>query len=179
MNGYLGEIRLFPFSWAPRGWLPCNGALLNINQNAALFSLLGAVYGGDGKTTFGLPDLRGRAAMCQGNPQVEAFPVKPGVKTGSETAAIPASILPQHSHLVNVSTAAAGNTNPPGAVPAIARRASGAPGNLYVNAQAGTAVQISATSVAPTPGAPVANLQPSLVLNYCICISDGIYPPRP
>lgn len=171
MDYFLGEVRLFPFAWAPKGWLPCDGSLLQIAQNTALFSLLGITYGGDGKTTFGLPDLRGRVAACQGDPQVEAFPFKPGTKTGTETAAIPASILPQHDHKVFVSTASTGNIGAQGGVPAIARRAT------YVAAKSNTAVVINSASVSPTPGAPVANMQPSLVLNYCICTS-GIYPPH-
>ncbi|CAM3846895.1 hypothetical protein CCOS865_03274 [Pseudomonas reidholzensis] len=180
MNGYLGEIRLFPFAWAPEGWLPCNGSVLQIARNPALFSLIGTVYGGDGKTTFALPDLRGRVAACQGNPQVEAFPLKPGAQSGSETAAIPLSILPQHSHAVNVSTAPSNNTVPQGGVPAISRRAAGqqVAGNIYVTAQADKAVVINGATVAPTPGAPVANMQPSLVLNYCILV-NGYYPTRP
>ena len=95
MDPFIGEITLFAFNQTPQGWLPCNGQVLNINQYAALFSLLGTVYGGDGKTTFGLPDLRGRVAVNQGTTAAPFYTM--GLAAGSESVTLTTSNIPLHT----------------------------------------------------------------------------------
>jgi microcystin-dependent protein len=179
MDGFLGEIRLFTTSWVPKYWLACNGQTLPIAQNQALYSLIGTTYGGDGKTTFNLPDLRGRVAIGRNLAATAETAVHPiAEKAGSETAAIPAAILPAHNHLVRVSEATTGNTGPAGNYPGASLLANGnAAGNAYVNADVTGRTAINSNTVSTIGGAPATNLQPSFVLNYCIC-SSGVYPPR-
>lgn len=95
---FIGEIRLFGFSFCPRDWAVCAGALMSISQNGALFSLLGTAYGGDGRTSFGLPDLRGRAAMSQGHHPGSSFDWRIGQVAGAETHTLTASELANHTH---------------------------------------------------------------------------------
>ncbi|MFJ3448340.1 phage tail protein [Pseudomonas sichuanensis] len=173
MDGYLGEIRLFPFSWAPNDWLPCDGRTLNIRQYQALYSLLGTTYGGDGTATFALPDLQGRVAVG-----TDSNPAR-GTKSGAEKVAVPAQILPEHNHTVGISLAGSGNTAPEYGLPAVCRNGSGvAASKTYVKASTDRAVIINPATVASTPGAPVDNMQPSLVLTYCICVANALYPPH-
>ena len=108
---FVGEIRMFGFGFAPQGWAPCNGQLLPINQNQALFSLLGTTYGGDGEATFALPDLRSRVPVGQGQgPGLSAY--AEGQAGGAETVTLTATQMPGHTHPVRASSSAAGSTSP-------------------------------------------------------------------
>src|SRR6187402_1117505 len=110
---FVAEIRIFPFSFAPKGWAFCDGQLLPLSQNTALFSLLGTTYGGDGKTTFALPDLRGRAPIHQGQgPGLTSRSL--GEQDGTETVTLISSQIPAHAHTVNA-VSGAGNAAAPAA----------------------------------------------------------------
>lgn len=163
---FVGEIRLVGFNFAPTNWALCNGQLLPINQNAALFSLLGTTYGGDGMTTFALPDLRGRAALHFGQGRGLSN-YQQGQTTGWESTTLLASNLPPHSHPgMYASTTETTDRPSAGMAPA--------PGGSYGPPDSGV-------SMAPTQLAgnatPISLLQPSLVLNYIISLV-GIYPSR-
>ena len=172
-NPFVAEIRIFPFNFAPKGWAFCNGQLMSISQNTALFSLLGTFYGGDGKSTFALPNLQGSAAMhtdqFSGGGQ---FPI--GSQSGSDTVTLLTSEMPSHGHTVQCDTNALNTslTSPSANVPG-----NTSPNKIY-----------SATTTPNTPmnpsmigiaggSQPHNNLQPYLVLNYCIAL-QGVYPPR-
>ena len=110
---FVGEIRMFAGNFAPRGWAFCDGQLLAVSQNDALFSLLGTIYGGDGRTTFGLPDMRGRIPIHAGSgPGLSQRPL--GAKSGSEQETLTVAQLASHTHRVQVSTAAATQNSPSG-----------------------------------------------------------------
>jgi microcystin-dependent protein len=181
MDPFLGEIRLFPWGWAPSGWLPCEGQILPFNTYVALASLLGTRFGGNGSTTFGLPDLRGRTAIGQNavastNPVLGVHAL--GSAGGSETVALGVNTLATHTHGTHVSNAA-GTTGPAGAIPAVSSNSSGAASRAtYVTAAGSDLVALNSATVAPTPGTPVANMQPSIVGGFFIA-TNGIYPPRP
>ena len=106
MTPFLGQLMLFPFNFPPRGWALCQGQLLPINQNQALFSLLGTTYGGDGRTTFGLPDLRGRTPVSMGSG------MNLGEKAGEEMHTLNTNEVPSHNHAINGTTAAANAPGP-------------------------------------------------------------------
>lgn len=167
---YLGEIRLLPYEWPPKGWALCQGQTLAISTNQALFSLLGTTYGGNGTTTFQLPDLRGRSVRhaAQDTPQ--------GTMAGQETVTLTSSQMPAHVH---AAMAASGNGNSSAFAGALVSGAVAGtnPVNLY--ADAASPVQALAPACVGTQGAsqPHENCQPSLVLNYCIAVS-GVYPSR-
>jgi len=110
---FIGQISIFSFNFPPKGWAFCNGQLLPINQNQALFSLLGTMYGGDGRTTFALPDLRGRVPMHFGSVHVQ------GERAGTEAATVTASTMPPHFHHVPATSAAGASDDPTGKVPAM------------------------------------------------------------
>ncbi|MGD0959430.1 MAG: tail fiber protein [Methylomonas sp.] len=167
---FLGEIRIFAGNFAPTGWFLCQGQLLPINQYAALFSLLGTTYGGNGTNNFALPDLRGRVVVGMGNgagltPRVE------GEISGAENNTLLASQLPAHSHAL-VGTSATGATDNP----ANALLASGSGTPIY-NSSSGP-VSLAANSIGATGGGQaVNNMQPYLVINYIIAF-QGIFPSR-
>lgn len=162
---FVGEIRPFGFQFAPRGWMECNGQLLAISQYQALFSLLGAMYGGDGRTTFGLPDLRGRAAMHVGQTHAQ------GQRGGVENVVLTAAQLPQHTHAAECSNVPATQTSPAGKF-----WAQDANGNVVFNNTGGTTM--APTAIENTGGGqPHQNMQPYLVVNYCIAV-EGVYPSR-
>ncbi len=168
MDAFVGELRCFGFTFAPNGWAQCNGQLLAISQNTALFSLLGTTYGGDGRTTFGLPDLRGRVPIGAGQGPGLANYVQ-GEAAGSEQVTLIATQVPPHSHTVNASSSAS-SKSPADALPAATQA-----GSAY-----GTAPDLAMSAAMVTgggSGAPHPNLQPYLVLNWCICLY-GEYPPR-
>lgn len=168
---YVGEIRAFGFTYAPQGWALCNGQLLPIAPNTALFSLLGTYYGGDGRTTFALPNLPSRVVMHPGQgPGLSSHGL--GEVGGVAEVTLLAQEVPGHSH--SVPLAAAGNFRVPVAGRAIAGSAD-AP--AFADGSAST-VPLAAGSLTVTGGdAPHNNLMPYLVLNYCIALA-GIFPTR-
>jgi len=170
-DAYIGEIRLLPYTFAPLNWVFCNGQLLKISENSALYSILGTTYGGDGRVTFGLPNLSGRIAMGAGSgPGLSTYPW--GATVGSTTATMTADQLPQHSHEVICDTAP-GTVNSPKSAFAGKDKASG----LYKDNPT-SFVNMSPVMMGETGhGKPHPNIQPFLVVNYCICV-EGIYPPR-
>ncbi|HEX8466470.1 MAG TPA: tail fiber protein [Allosphingosinicella sp.] len=170
---FVAEIRIFPFNFAPKGWAWCNGQLMPISQNTALFALLGTTYGGDGKSNFALPDLQGRAPMHPGQgPGLSLHDL--GEIGGSETVTLLQSEIPAHTHGVLAGPAiVAGDSN----IPAGNAFAKSAQGNSY--APAGNAVQMSMSAVTPT-GAdqPHNNMQPYLTCYFNIAL-QGVFPSRP
>src|SRR5437667_1246354 len=141
-NPFVAEIRIFPFNFPPVGWAFCNGQLLPISQNTALFSLLGTTYGGDGKSTFALPDLEGRAPMHPGQgPGLSLHDL--GETGGSETVSLLESEIPNHTHAMQASTAPGNSKIPAGNVVA---RATG--GNVYLPAAGRPLVAVSAQALA-------------------------------
>jgi microcystin-dependent protein len=161
---FLAEIRIVGFNFAPRGYATCDGQILPINQNQSLYSLLGTTYGGDGRTTFGLPELRGRAPV-----HVGANGVTLGQKSGAETATLSAGALPQHSHALRATAASANATDPAG------RALAGSTADLY--APPGAVVEMNSQTVAETGGQAHPNMQPFLTLNFVIAL-QGLFPSR-
>jgi microcystin-dependent protein len=158
---FLSEIRLFSFQFAPKGWALCNGQLLPINQNQALFSLLGTTYGGDGRVNFGLPDLQGRAPMHMGGGHTL------GERGGEQSHTLSISEVPTHVHTLNA-------TNNNGAVNNPNNNFIGAVNNMF--AQSGSPVALDPTSVSNVGGSQAhLNMEPFLVLNFCIAL-QGIFP---
>ena len=165
MEVFLGTILPFGFNFAPNGWAQCNGQLLSISQNAALFSLLGVQYGGNGTTNFALPDLRGRVPKGSGTGS-GLPPYVTGQFAGQESVPLLQANIPQHTHQL-VANGGLGTTDAPaGAVPA--------EGGSY--AAAGDGTQLAATGVNPSGSSiPVPTLPPYLVVNWCIALT-GIFP---
>jgi microcystin-dependent protein len=165
---FLGEVRVFAGSFAPAGWALCNGQLLAISQNTALFSLLGTTYGGNGVSTFGLPDLRGRAPLHAGQGAGLSSYVR-GQIGGAETVTLATSTLPSHTHAAGASSANGAADTPTGGLPA--RAPSAIP--LY---GASADSNLAAGAVASAGGGqPHNNMQPFLTLNFIIAVA-GIYP---
>jgi len=168
---FVAEIRMFPFNFAPNGWAFCDGQLLPLSQNTALFSLLGTTYGGNGKSNFALPDLQGRAPMHPGQgPGLSLHDL--GETDGTETVSLLESEIPSHSH---------------------AQRAAIDPGDLFAPTNNALATSVGAAmyqssnaqlvnmadaSLAPAGGdQPHNNMQPYLTVNFCIAM-QGVFPPR-
>jgi microcystin-dependent protein len=158
---FLSELRLMSFNFAPKGWAMCNGQLLPINQNQALFSLLGTTFGGDGRVNFALPDLRGRTPIGVGGGHTL------GEAGGSQSVTLSISQMPQHSHVVQASNASADTISAPGnLLGATSGRYTG-PTNLTT---------LNPTTVGNVGGSqPHTNMQPYLVLTWCIAL-QGIFP---
>lgn len=165
---FIGEIRNFGFNFAPRGWAQCQGQQLSISANTALFSLLGTMYGGNGQTTFGLPDLRGRSAISVGQgPGLGNY--TQGQLGGQEQVTLSAQQVAPHTHAVTASSTASAKS-PANAVPAYTADATPYGG--------GADLTMSPSMVKPNAGGqPHDNLPPYLVTNWCIA-TEGIYPPR-
>jgi len=160
---FLSEIKLVSFGFAPKGWALCNGQLLPINQNQALFSLLGTTYGGNGQTTFALPDLRGRVAMHTGSGHTL------GERAGESAHTVTETELPQHTHALNAHSGAATTPVPTNGVLASAA-------NVYADPSALVALHpVSVTSLGGSQ--PHENRQPFLALNFVIALV-GIFPVR-
>lgn len=172
MNPFLAEIVMFGGNFAPRAWAYCHGQLLSINQNQALFSLLGTTYGGDGRTTFGLPDLRGAVAIGAGQ-RPGGLDFRLGQKGGSDTTTLITQNLPAHSHAMMASNAAPATPNPAGGfLPDNPR------GGDFLYASAIGSAQQMGTSIGNTgSNTPFNNLQPYTTVNYIIC-TQGTYPSR-
>jgi microcystin-dependent protein len=186
MEEFLGTIKLFGFNFAPRGWLICQGQLLSIAQNTALFSLLGTTYGGNGTTTFALPNLSGRVALGQGQLLGGAVYTM-GEVAGSENITLLQTQLPTHLHTATAATTAilsAESTQATAQNPAGKCLASGT--NIYATEDPAANRQMAPTCISATTtvtvnpaggSQPFSILQPFLVMNYSICTS-GIFPPR-
>ena len=172
MEGVIGTIIIFAGNFAPRGWALCQGQLLSIAQNTALFSILGTTYGGNGQTTFALPDLRGRAPIGAGQgPGLSDIAL--GEVAGNENVTLLTSQMPAHNHSVAANQNATG-TNPASAFPANDSR--GNPVNIYAGATDGTLMSPQMIGVAGN-SQPLAIRNPYLGINYVICM-EGIYPSR-
>lgn len=172
---YIGAVVLFAGNFAPRGWAFCQGQILSIAQNTALFSILGTTYGGNGQTTFALPDLRGRVPMSQGQgPGLSANSL--GEQIGTETVTLIATQMPAHTHAVTINNAVGNNPSASGNYLAQADYG-GDPINVYSNALTTPGV-MAANSVGIAGGSqPHNNMQPTLCMNYIIAL-EGIYPSR-
>lgn len=159
---FLAEIRMVGFNFAPRGWAFCDGQILPINQNQSLYSLLGTTYGGDGRTSFALPEMRGRTPIHVGNGHQQ------GQKSGEETHTLSVGEMPQHTH-VQVATSSAANQSTPG-------------GNILATTTdniygAKTTETLNANSLANVGGQAHDNMQPWLAINFCIAL-QGLFPSR-
>ena len=167
----IGEVKMFAGNFAPRGWALCNGQLLPISQNSALFSILGTTYGGDGRTTFGLPDLRGRTPIHTGTGP-GLMNRRLGQKGGSENVTITVKNLPSHSHAIKAVAEVGDEGLPNGNLPASNSSANRSYSTLSSNAT------MNKKMVENTGGNyPVNNMQPYLTVNYIIAL-QGIYPSR-
>jgi microcystin-dependent protein len=172
MDPFIGEIRIFAGNFAPRDWAFCQGQLLSIASNTALFSLLGTYYGGDGRTTFGLPDLRGRAPVNYGQgPGLTDWVL--GEMFGDENQTVLLSQLPAHNHSLLASNASPDSGSPAGHYLA-------APGREAVMYSTGSATgTMSASMIQPAGGSqPFSTRPPYLGINYIIALA-GVYPSRP
>ena len=167
---FVAEIRVFPFNFAPRGWAWCDGQLLPLSQNTALFSLLGTTYGGNGKSNFALPDLQGRAPMHPG--QGPGLALRDlGEIGGTETVTLLETEIPSHSHGFNVSQADGISRVPTGE-----QLATGIAVSMY--AAPGSLVSLSPSALVPAGGnQPHNNMQPYLTFYFCIAL-QGVFPPR-
>jgi microcystin-dependent protein len=175
-EAFLGEIRMFGFNFAPQGWAMCNGQLLSISQNDALFALLGTTYGGNGTTTFGLPNLQSRVPIHQGQGSgLSPYPI--GAFGGVENVTLTVSQTAAHTHLVYADGDVPSNNSPSPSGNALATFATG--GDIYATA-AGLkkAVTMNPLMIAAAGGGqPHGNIQPYLVVNFCIALV-GIFPSR-
>jgi len=165
---FLAEVRIVGFNFAPRGWAFCDGQILPINQNQSLYSLLGTTYGGDGRTSFALPDLRGRTPIHEGSSNGTNHTL--GQKSGSETVTLSAAEMPSHDHALNATTANGDQPIPVG-------NALAAFNNGYLGGSP-TTVQLASGTVANVGGGQGHdNMQPYLALNFCIAL-QGLFPSR-
>lgn len=159
---FIGEVRIFGFNFAPQGWALCDGQILPISQNTALFSLLGTNFGGNGTSNFALPNLQGRVAMHpDGNSVV-------GETGGAETVTLSANEIPRHGHEVMGKLGRRDTTSPAGA--------SLVPGDMYGSGTADATMAAGAVQ-SGGGGQPHSNMQPYLAINFCIAL-EGIFPPR-
>ncbi len=168
---FVAEIRIFPFNFAPKGWAWCDGQLLPISQNTALFSLIGTYYGGDGKSNFALPDMQGNAPMFWGQgPGLSLHDI--GETGGSQTVTLLQSEMPAHAHTLRALTDLA-DQPVPSPVRSLARSNGGSAYNATFNQS-----QMSDSALTPAGGdQPHNNMQPYLTLYFCIAL-QGVYPPR-
>ena len=169
---FLAEIRIYPFNFPPKGWAFCNGQLVPLSQNTALFALLGTVYGGDGKSTFALPDLQGSVPVQAGQGQgLSQYGL--GHQGGTETTTLLESEMPAHNHTLRASTQDNADVNQ------VSPEASFAPstGGTYYQTSANASLAPQAAAVAGG-SVPHNNLMPYLALNFCIAM-QGVFPPRP
>lgn len=169
---FVAEIRIFPFNFAPKGWAWCDGQLLPLSQNTALFSLLGTTYGGNGKSNFALPDLQGCVPMHPGQgPGLSLHDL--GERGGTETVSLLESEVPSHSHGLLADALDAGDTNVPNPSASLALSSGGM---LYQQTPPNT--QLAEDALAVTGGdQPHNNMQPYLTFYFCIAL-QGVFPPR-
>lgn len=170
---FVAEIRIFPFNFAPKGWAWCNGQLLPLSQNTALFSLLGTTYGGNGTSTFALPDLQGAAPIHAGQgPGLSLYDL--GQEGGTENVTLLQSEMPSHLHTLRGHTADAGDNNQPNPNVVLAKSNNG---QAYQTSTVGL-VQMAPETLAPAGGSlPHNNLMPYLTLYFNIAL-QGVFPPR-
>jgi microcystin-dependent protein len=168
---FVAEIRIFPFNFAPKGWAFCDGQILPISQNTALFSLLGTTYGGNGQSTFALPNMQGNAPMHPGQgPGLSLHDL--GETGGSQTVTLLQSEMPAHNHFISASAADGNATSPAGSKVAL-----GVGVNMYT-ATVNPLAAMNLSALAPVGGdQPHNNMQPFLTLNFCIAL-QGVFPPR-
>jgi microcystin-dependent protein len=173
MDPFVAEIRILPLSFAPKGWAFCDGQLLPISQNTALFSLLGTFYGGDGKATFALPDLRGSVPVNAGQgPGLSLYFL--GQSSGSETITLLTTEMPSHTHTVRADfdNNNASAVSPSGAVPVNA-----SPTLTFSSGASAAFVSMNPGMTTTGGSQPHNNLMPYLVVSYCIAL-QGVFPPR-
>jgi microcystin-dependent protein len=170
VDPFVAEIRIFPFNFAPKGWAFCDGQLLPISQNTALFSLLGTIYGGDGKSTFALPNMQGNAPMFWGQGQgLSLYDI--GEEGGADTVTLLGSETPVHTHNVTAQTIDQGDNRIPS--PSLNL------GNTQMYSNANPTATMDPTELSLYGNSqPHNNLQPYLTLNFNIAL-QGVYPPRP
>ena len=170
-NPFVAEIRIFPFNFAPKGWAFCDGQILPLSQNTALFSLLGTTYGGDGKSNFALPNMQGNAPMHPGQgPGLSLHDL--GETGGSDTVTLLESEIPQHSHGLSASNQQGTDQSP------INEMFAGGVGGINLYAAPASITQLADVAVAPAGGdQPHNNLMPYLTLNFCIAL-QGVFPSR-
>jgi microcystin-dependent protein len=175
MENYVGELRIFAGNYAPQDWHLCDGSLLPISQYEVLYTLLGTTFGGDGQTTFGLPDLRGRVPIHKGN-GAALTPVTLGQFAGTETVTLTVANLPAHSHTLMATAAAGTVSSPAGAVVATATKPVYVTNANPPNDSLPTPVAMNGVSISSAGGnTAVSIIQPSTVVNYIIA-TVGIYP---
>lgn len=177
MDPFVAEIRIVPFNFPPKGWAFCDGQLMPLSQNTALFALLGTTYGGDGKSTFALPDLQGSSAMHPG--QGQGLSLRDlGEMGGSESVTLLVSEMPIHTHSLMAQTNPA-TTTLPAADTALARSGGGSFYKANSPNPTGPTTAMAFQALPPAGGGlPHNNLQPYLVLNYIIAL-QGVFPARP
>jgi microcystin-dependent protein len=169
-NPYMSEIRIMSFNFPPKGWALCNGQLLSITQNQALFSLLGTTYGGDGRTNFALPNLQGRVPTH--------FPsgTRPGVVSGEAEHTLQVTEMPTHSHLMMATATAAQLAAPDPTNSRFLAQAKSPAGAVNIYSTANQNITFAQNAIANNGGSqPHENRQPFLVLNFCIAL-QGIFP---
>ncbi|RYD66792.1 MAG: phage tail protein [Sphingomonadales bacterium] len=169
---FVAEIRIFPFTFAPKGWAWCDGQLLPLSQNTALFSLLGTTYGGNGKSNFALPDLQGSAPMHPGQgPGLSLYDL--GQIGGSDNVTLLQSEIPIHTHAMQAVTAEVADVNTPGPNVNLAYSKNG-----FGYATAGAVTQFAPQTLTPAGGnLPHNNMMPYLTCYFCIAL-QGVFPPR-
>lgn len=175
MQPYLGEIRLLPFNFAPVGWQNCDGSLLSIAEYDALYSLIGNTFGGDGQSTFAVPDLRGRLPVHRGTGQGLSLYVL-GQMAGTETVALATANLPAHTHTV-VATSALASTGAPSGTAELGAISGD---TMYTSDITGLTAHPAAANMISTVGGSQAhdNTMPTLAVRFCIALA-GVYPSRP
>lgn len=171
---FLAEVRIVGFNFAPRGWAFCDGQILPISQNQSLYSLLGTTYGGDGRTSFALPDLRGRTPIHVGRSNGGADH-REGQKSGEETHTLSANEMPQHTHQAKASPGLGSSASPQNSLWA---QVTNTVGNVYADpGQAAPTAALNNPVLNVGGGQAHNNMQPSLALNFCIAL-QGLFPSR-
>lgn len=170
MEPFIGQIQAFGFNFAPRGWAKCHGQLLPISQNNALFALIGTIYGGDGRTTFALPDLRGRVAVAEGRgPGLSDYTI--GERGGQERVTLNANEIPQHNHTFNTVAEEPNSVKPSDNLIA-------SPSGQIYSTQSNPDTVLKNSAIGNAGGSQSHNnLQPFLAINWCIALV-GIFPSR-
>lgn len=178
-NPFLAEIRPFPYNFPPKGWAFCQGQLLSISQNTALFSILGTTYGGNGTSNFALPNLQGSVPIGQGQgPGLSSYQL--GEMSGVENQTLQSNEMPRHTHALPAFASSASATTPAANVAPAEGHAGGRAGSFHVNTYT---TQAPGTALAPGAvtaiggGVPHNNMQPSLVISWCIAL-QGVFPSR-